>query len=130
MQRFYNEICELVSDKEKLNKKIKDLVFEICVDEFKNTDDKTQKSAELANEFLKDLDKLEILDKQTLEITLKSIKNALISDEEHYLFKLLYEFEKLKKQIGSQKDEIKEISAKSFKSIENSIKKYRFIKKR
>lgn len=122
MQRFYNEICELVSDKEKLNKKIKDLVFEICVDEFKNTDDKTQKSAELANEFLKDLDKLEILDKQTLEITLKSIKNALISDEEHYLFKLLYEFEKLKKQIGAQKDEIKEISAKSFKSIENSIK--------
>ena len=101
MQRFYNEICELVSDKEKLNKKIKDSVFEICVDEFKNTDDKTQKSAELANEFLKDLDKLEILDKQTLEITLKSIKNALISDEEHYLFKLLYEFEKLKKQIGA-----------------------------
>lgn len=103
MQRFYNEICELVSDKEKLNKKIKDSVFEICVDEFKNTDDKTQKSAKLANEFLKDLDKLEILDKQTLEITLKSIKNALISDEEHYLFKLLYEFEKLKKQIGAQK---------------------------
>ena len=122
MQRFYNEICELVSNKEKLNKKIKDSVFEICADEFKNTDDKIQKSAELANEFLKDLDKLEILDKQTLEITLKSIKNALISDEEHYLFKLLYEFEKLKKQIGSQKDEIKEISAKSFKSIENSIK--------
>lgn len=90
---------------------------------------KHKKSAEIFELFCKDLDELNILNKHNVQFLLKGIKNALTSEDEEYLYRLIYELERLKKQITSQKDEIKNSILISFKGIEGFAKDAEFEQK-
>ncbi|CZE46624.1 hypothetical protein [Campylobacter geochelonis] len=121
--RFYIKISQNL-DKENLALYILQTAQDESLECFrgKSLEEKKLEAVKLFSGFCDDLESLGLLDKQNAKNILMGVKKAITKDEEEYLYKLLYESDKIKKQIEEQGREIKNSISSSLKSIENDIK--------
>lgn len=122
MGKFYDEIRSVLTEIS-ADEQLKDMIFsEISKSENLSEDEKIAKSAKLFMIFCAHLNRMKILNQNTLKSLMQGLKKALTNENEAELFRLMYEYEKIKKQLNSKQDEIKRLTKKSFENIENSVK--------
>ncbi|MSN95911.1 hypothetical protein F1B92_01665 [Campylobacter sp. FMV-PI01] len=121
--QFYTKISQNLNS-QNLNTTIFNEVYEVGILNLrdKSLSEKKHILNSLFNDICDDLMELEILNKSTLRISLEALRKALTKDEEDYLYKLMFESEKIKKAVYLQGKEIKNMLYDSFKNVENSVK--------
>lgn len=92
--------------------------------EFKNKtlEEKKALSVKFFEKIYDELKSQDLLNKDSLTVLLDVLKTALIKDEEERLLDLIYESEKIKKEIAKGTRVIKEAIFESFEGIESIIK--------
>lgn len=92
--------------------------------EFKNKtlEEKKALSVKFFEKIYDELKSQDLLNKDSLTVLLDVLKTALIKDEEERLLDLIYESEKIKKEIANGTRVIKEAIFESFEGIESIIK--------
>lgn len=130
MSKFFDNLKEKLGSAE-LSQSIENLAFDESLRAFRglDRDAKNKKASLLFGKFCSDLKKLEILDEKGIKAVLLGLKKAICDEEEQYLYKLIYEADKLKKQIFSQRAEMKNAVSSGFEAIENSVKNGKFDEK-
>ena len=130
MSKFVENLKEKLGSTE-LNQSIENLAFDESLRAFRGLDReaKNKKASSLFGKFCSDLKKLEILNQTSIKSVLLGLKRAICDEEEQYLYKLIYEADKLKKQIFSQRAEMKNAVSSGFEAIENSVKDGKFDEK-
>lgn len=130
MSKFFDNLKEKLGSAG-LSQSIENLAFDESLRAFRGLDReaKNKKASSLFSKFCTDLKKLEILDEKSVKAVLLGLKKAICDEEEQYLYKLIYEADKLKKQIFAQRAEMKNAVSSGFEAIENSVKDGKFDKK-
>lgn len=95
----------------------------------KSLDERVELSSKVFNKLYADLRDINRLDKDSITELLEGIKSAIVKDEEERLYSLLYESEKINKEIKKTGYGIKNAIFDSFKDIEDSIKSQNSLEK-
>ncbi len=112
----------LSSQKEQASELLEDLTFNLAVQKLaQNTRLDT-----ILNEFLKVLDKLEMLDNQNTTKVVKALIKAKIQNEQNALYALLSEMELLKSKIKQQKNSLKNEVSQVFYELKQGVKNSNF----
>lgn len=116
-----NEFYEKVKNLEEIDpEKIHDIAFCEAMDEFRGLSDfeKISHSARVFANFVSVLKELNIDDTKNIKEVLSGVKSALSVQKEEEILNLIYDYEKIKREIFYKKDEVKSLVSKSFEEIE------------
>lgn len=102
---------------------IKEEIFKELKDSFlgKNDDEKLSLARHYFEVICELLSEFNLLNANSVNEVIEAINRAMTYDDEQYLYKIMYERDKLKKQIQTQKDQIKTLIAKNYQNVENFI---------
>ena len=98
---------------------MKNDIFEVAKDEFIRLDEnqKLEKSKQIFEEICQNNPNL---DENEVNLILSGLNRAISYSEEQYLYKLMYEADRLNKQIADQKIAIKTIMQKNMANLKNT----------
>lgn len=115
---------ENFKEKVKGRSDIEEVVYEEALKSFgdRSLEEKKELASSLFLEFCKILESLEILDAKNAKAIISGVQKALTKNEEDQLYKLLYESEKIKKDIEILGNEIKDGVYQAFLEMESEIK--------
>ena len=107
---------------------IKKEIFKFAKDSFLGLsyEEKLERSKSCFSEICSCLNEFELLNPKFVNAAVESLNKAIAYESEQYLYKIIYERDKLKKQIIDQKDRIRAITTLNCKNIENYICKTDF----
>lgn len=123
------KFIEKINENSEINAEfIKELSFEISLPILNRLDKnaKISKFSELFMDFSKDLSELNLINDENIKALFDGIKHAFIKDDEEYLYKLINDSDRIRREIMSQKDEIKNTLFATCQLLENAVNQSEF----
>lgn len=107
---------------------IKEKVFKDAKEIFagKSDEEKLEISKSFFAKVCTDLDEFSILNSKNVDVVLESINKAMNYDAEQYLYKIMFERDRLKKQIKDEKQHMKTLMSLTCKGLEEFISTSKF----
>lgn len=112
------KIKQIISENLGANE-LKSAIFESAKDEFTgmSAEARLKKSKEIFSQICLSLNEFNALNKTNLAVSTEALNRAISYNEEQYLYKIMYEADKLFRQIDEQKSEIKELVAQNMRGF-------------